>query len=132
MNWHCEVRLRRRSKLLLTALLVITITDSLAQPAFSQAINYFSGSRPDLPYAMMVGSAPSPTPDDLCAAGATSEHCYTDATKTQRKRFVPNPKIPGHYREYRPGDDKLIENQIKARRQVGREIFGLGGSIPTE
>jgi hypothetical protein len=132
MHERCEVRLRRRSERLFLLLLAATIASAITQPAFSQSANYFFGRQDEpgaSPHGMMLGSAPSPKPADLCVAGSTADHCYTDATKTKRKIFVPdfdNPS-PGHYREYRPGDEKLIADQIRAQKQVGREIFRLGG-----
>jgi hypothetical protein len=126
--------LRRRSGRLLLPLLAIALTNAIPEPAFSQSANWFMGSPvsgefSEAPF-QMLGSAPSPTPEDLCAAGSTAPHCYTDASKTERKKFVPDfsRANPGHYREYRPGDEKLIEDYIRARKQVAREHFRLGGS----
>jgi hypothetical protein len=58
----------------------------------------------DMPQPRLLGSPPSPTPNDLCNCGLTQQHCYVDAKK-ERRRFVPDPDWPGHYREFRPGDD---------------------------
>jgi hypothetical protein len=73
----------------------------------------------------MLGSAPSPTPDDLCAHGSAEQHCYADAGRKERRRFIPDPDFPGHYREIRPGDDKVVERLIRAQ-ELTRQRFLSG------
>ena len=134
MHRHCQATLHRHCRRLLfplLPLLVITVTNAAAQ--ITPSDNFFFGlpNTPGAsPHSAMLGSAPSPTPADLCVYGSGAEHCYTDATKTKRKIFVPDLSAPnpGHYREYRPGDEKLIEDFIKSRKQVAREHFRLGGN----
>jgi len=79
----------------------------------------------DMPHPLMLGSAPSPTPDDLCAHGSVEQHCYVDAARTERRRFIPDPDLPGHYREIRTGDDKVVERMIRAQ-ELTRQRFLSG------
>src|SRR5262249_44696460 len=70
----------------------LSIATALAAPAFA---NWFDGS--SLHFAaghkLLLGSAVSPTPDDLCAIGRSkADRCYTDATRTVRKAYVLNEK----------------------------------------
>jgi hypothetical protein len=116
-------RSRSPGKPVPTLLLALTGVAAFAVPASAQ--NFFAGTFSVMPHRLILGSAPSPTPEDLCVYGSTELHCYTDATKKERRRFIPDPIYRGHFRELRPGDDKLIEDQIRAQKQVGREIFGL-------
>jgi hypothetical protein len=41
---------------------------------------------------------------DFCNCGLTQQYCYVDA-ENERQRLVPDPDWPGHYCEFRPGDD---------------------------
>jgi len=105
----------------------------IAGPVWCQ--NYFTGQMSipgqssgqtwDMPHPLLLGSAPSPTPDDLCVSGSTQRHCYVDPTTKERRRFIPDPDLPGHYRELRPGDDKIIENMLRAQK-LTRQSFGPG------
>ena len=96
---------------LLVVGLGLSIASAVAAPAFA---NWFDGS--SLHFAaghkLLLGSALSPTPDDLCAIGrSNADHCFTDATRTERKIYVLNEKR-GHYREVRAGvDEKAVASQ---------------------
>jgi hypothetical protein len=116
-------RFRSPGKPVSTLLLALTGVAAFAVPASAQ--NFFTGTTNDMPFQLVLGSAPSPKPADLCVYGSTELHCYTDITKIERRRFIADPVYPGHFREVRPGDDKLIEDQLRAQKQVPREIFGL-------
>ena len=90
------------------------VTSVLAAPAFA---NWFDGS--SLHFAgghkLLIGSAPPPTHEDLCAVGdSNADRCYTDATHKVRKVYVLNEKTL-HYHEAGPRlDDKpLVEQAIK-------------------
>lgn len=115
---------------------IVAVVTCMADAGYCQ--NYFGGPGVqipgqtfgqtwDMPHARLLGSAPNPTPDDLCVYGSMQQHCYTDATQKERRRFIPNPDWPGHYREIRPGDDKVIEEMIRAQ-QLTRQRFWPGGS----
>jgi hypothetical protein len=116
-------RFRAPGKPVSALLLALLGIAGFAEPASAQ--NFFAGTFSVMPHRLILGSAPSPTPEDLCVYGSTELHCYTDTTKKERRRFIADPIYRGHFRELRPGDEKLIEDQIRAQRQVGREIFGL-------
>jgi hypothetical protein len=79
-----------------------------------------------MPHRLLLGSAPSLSPDDFCALYLSNQaHCYADSTMKERRKYIPNPKQPWHYREIRPGDEKLIEDQLKAKPL--HEFIPLGG-----
>jgi hypothetical protein len=96
--------------------IALWITSVLAAPAFA---NWFDGSSLYLAagHKLLVGSASSPTPNDLCAIGeSNSNRCYTDATRKVRKEYVLK---YGHYQEDRPGlDDKSVENQTPKPAEI--------------
>ena len=91
--------------------MVLILPCVVGAPAFA---NWFDGS--SLHYAgghkLLPGSAPTPTPDDLCAIGDTDAgRCFTDATRQVRKDYVLDEKH-GHYHEFHPGlDDKAATSQ---------------------
>jgi hypothetical protein len=117
-----------RSKTSVSPLLpALGLIGAIAAPASAQ--NFFAGTTTDMPYQLVLGSAPSPKPTDMCVYGSTELHCYTDATRNERRRYIPDPKDPGHFREIRPGDEKLIDDQNRAKKQAGHEIFGLGAEL---
>ena len=37
--------------------------------------NFFAGMTDGMPHKLLLGSAPSPTPDDLCVYGSNEPHC---------------------------------------------------------
>ena len=113
----------RRSKPVSPLLLAISLVSVNAEPASAQ---YFGGQTVTMPYKLLLGSAPNPTPEDLCVWGSEESHCYADSTRNERRRYIPDPMNRGHFREVRPGDDKLIEGQLKAQKQLPHEFIPLG------
>ena len=57
--------------------------------------------------------------------GSNQPHCFTDASRTERKRFIADPLQPGHFREVRPGDEKILEGQILAEKLIRQHLFWL-------
>ena len=109
----------------------IAVVTCIAEPVFGQsAIGNIPTSDQvgvsDLPHPLMLGSAPTPTPDDLCARGSTQERCYTDSSRKERRHFIPDPAWPGHVREIRPGDEKIVERLIKTQQLMSYQKFQLG------
>jgi len=78
-----------------------------------------------MPHKLLLGSAPSPTPDDLCVYGSPEQHCYSDSLRKQRRQYIADPLNPGHFREVRTGDDKIVENQIRAEKVIHSQLFWL-------
>jgi hypothetical protein len=111
----------RRRKPVSPLLLAVSLIGVIAEPASAQ---YFGGQTYTMPYKLLLGSAPNPTPDDLCVWGSEEDHCYTNTTRSERRRYIPDPKNRGHFREVRPGDDKLIEGQLNA--PLHHEFIPLG------
>jgi hypothetical protein len=111
---------------------IVAAVSWIAEPAFGQStfpgipIPDQLGAVPDLPHPLMLGSAPTPTPDDLCARGSTQQHCYTDSSKKDRRHFIADPAWPGHFREIRPGDEKIIEHLISTQHLMNYQKFQLG------
>ncbi len=102
----------------------IGFPDAPAPPA-ANATNPFAGLTSSMPHKLMLGSAPTPTPDDLCVYGSVAPHCYTDAARQHRKQYIADPVNLGHFREMRPGDDKIIANQILTQLLIRGSLFWL-------
>ena len=98
--------------------MALWITSVFAAPAYA---NWFDGSSLRLAagHKLLVGSATTPSPDDLCAIGdSEANRCYTDATHKVRKDYVLNEKR-GHYQEVPPGlGDKPVENQATKPAEI--------------
>ena len=106
----------------------LSLTSPLAEgyaPALPPTTGYFAGMTNGMPHKLLLGSAPSPTPDDLCVYGSDAPHCFTDASGKERKRFIADPLNSGHFREIRPGDEKIVEGQIRAEKLVRQHLFWL-------
>ena len=94
-------------------------------PPITNATNPFAGLTSNMPHKLMLGSAPTPTPDDLCVYGSIEPHCFTDAARQQRKQYISDPGNMGHFREMRPGDEKIIANQILTQQLIRGSLFWL-------
>ena len=78
-----------------------------------------------MPHRLLLESAPSPTPDDLCVYGSNQQCCFTDPPRQERRQYIGDPANPGHFREVRPGDEKIVENQIKTEKLIHQSLFWL-------
>jgi hypothetical protein len=96
--------------------------DAPSQPAMPSS--YFGGGG-GMPHKLLLGSAPTPTPDDLCVYGSDAVRCFTDSSRQERRHFIADPHLPGHFREVRPGDDKIVEQQILAEKLARQHMFWL-------
>ena len=94
-------------------------------PPVANATNPFAGLTSNMPHKLMLGSAPTPTPDDLCVYGSVEPHCYTDAVRQLRKQYIADPANPGHFREMQSGDEKIIANQILTQQLIRGSLFWL-------
>jgi hypothetical protein len=94
-------------------------------PPSANPNNYFAGMTAGMPHRLLLGSAPDPTPDDLCVYGSTAPRCYTDPTRKQRRQYIAHPVNPGHFREVRPGDENIVEAQIRTERLIHSHLFWL-------
>jgi len=107
----------------------LALASPLAEPdapgPASVPTSYFGGNTGGMPHKLLLGSAPSPTPDDLCAYGSGAERCFTDSSRKGRRLFIADPLNPGHFRETRPGDDKIVEHQIQMEKLVRQHLFWL-------
>lgn len=108
----------------------LSLASPLAEPELPTAPsakpnNYFAGMTGGMPHKLLLGSAPDPTPDDLCVYGSTAPHCYTDRSRTQRRQYIADPVYPGHFRELRPGDEAIVEAQIRAEKLIHSQLFWL-------
>ncbi len=107
----------------------LSLASPLAEPDVpappSNPNNFFAGLTAGMPHRLLLGSAPSPTPDDLCVYGSIQQHCYTDASRKERKKYIADPVDPGHFREMRPGDAKIVEAQIRTEMLIHGSLFWL-------
>ena len=105
-----------------------SLASSLAEPAAptpssGKPNNYFAGMMGSMPHRLLLGSAPNPTPHDLCVYGSTAPRCYTDASRKQRRQYIADPDHPGHFREVRPGDEKIVEQQIRTEKLIHHSLL---------
>ena len=108
----------------------LSLTSPLAEPELPTALstspnNFFAGMTGGMPHRLLLGSAPSPTPDDLCVYGSNEPHCFTDPSRKERRQYIADPVNPGHFREVRPGDEKIVENQIRTEKLIHQSLFWL-------
>jgi hypothetical protein len=94
-------------------------------PALPPTTGYFAGMTNGMPHKLLLGSAPSPTPDDLCAYGSDAVRCFSDSSRKDRRHFISDPLQPGHFREVRPGDEKIVEGQIRAEKLARQHMFWM-------
>jgi hypothetical protein len=94
-------------------------------PGLPPATGYFAGMTNGMPHKLLLGSAPSPTPDDLCAYGSDALRCFTDSSRQERRHYIADPLQPGHFREVRPGDEKIVENQLQAEKLARQHMFWM-------
>ena len=100
-------------------------TPELLPPPPSNPNNFFAGMTAGMPHRLLLGSAPDPTPDDLCVYGSNQQRCYTDPSRKERRQYIADPANPGHFREVRPGDEKIVENQIRTEKLIHQSLFWL-------
>jgi len=106
----------------------LSLASPLAQgyaPALPPTTGYFAGMSNAMPHKLLLGSAPSPTPNDLCAYGSDALRCFTDSSRKERRHYIADPLQPGHFREVRPGDEKIVENQIQAEKLARQHMFWM-------
>jgi hypothetical protein len=106
----------------------LSLTSPLSQgyaPALPPTTGYFAGMTNGMPHKLLLGSAPTPTPDDLCVYGSNALHCFTDSSRQERRRYIADPLLPGHFREVRPGDEKIVEGQIRTEKLVRQHMFWM-------
>ncbi len=94
-------------------------------PPSTNPTNFFAGVTGGMPHKLLLGSAPSPSPEDLCVYGSTELHCYTGSSRKERRQYIADPVNPGHFREVRPGDEKIVEDQIRTEKLVRHSLFWL-------